>query len=104
MEKEKTVKKKFQGWFENTMGMTGTAAFVLIFFYLFIKVAAFLKSNFVDQGSFYLKTGIGDIQMTGLMPTLFVLFYVITLTIAFVMVLMTIRANSRKSVEKESVK
>jgi hypothetical protein len=89
-------KTAFVKWFKHTMGLVGTWGIVSFSIFMIFKVWLVIESNLAKKTSLILNTGIGDIQMTGLMPTLFILFYIITLTIALIIIVLNIQRNSKK--------
>jgi uncharacterized membrane protein len=60
----------------------------------------FIYTNFVKESSLYLKSSIGYIQMTGLVPTIFILFYTFIPVVTLILVLHNLLRRSKDGKEK----
>jgi hypothetical protein len=60
----------------------------------------YIYTNFVEQSSLHLKSSVGYIQMTGFIPTIFILFYTFTPVVTLILVLHNLLRRSKGQTEK----
>jgi len=83
-EGKKSIIERFREWLARAMNFVGIFVLSSFMIVLAFRIFIFIENTLMEHGSLTLKTGLGDIHMTKFMPTLFLVFYVITPIVAFI--------------------